>query len=587
MSKAAKSKKELEAECERLRERLDEAEQTLRAIHAGEVDAVLVNTREGEQIFTLESAERPYRLLVEEMQQGALTVSADGTILYCNRFFAELLRRPRERVIFCSLFHFVDPLERPRLHALIHRGATEISQGEFAVTADDGTHVPVFIASNPLPTSDVPSICLVVTDLTMRKEQERLSAAKEASEQANRAKDQFLAALSHELRTPLTPVLLSSTDLINRLDVPPQVRSELEMIRRNIELEARLIDDLLDLTRISRGKMQLSMQENDAHALIRSALAICQADIDAKQQSVSLQFEARRCHVKGDPARLHQVYWNLIKNAVKFTPNGGEIIIHTYCDARENLIVEVTDSGIGIDPANLPKLFNAFEQGDPTIPRRFGGLGLGLAISKVLVDLQGGTLTARSDGRDRGATFTLAMPTIDPTHAPAAADGQSAVVDLAIRLRILLVEDHADTARSLARLLREMGHSVVVAANVQDAIRATEDDTHDLVISDLGLPDGTGHDLVRRLRNSRPVKAIAVSGYGMESDVARSYEAGFLAHLTKPIKFNDLAAAIARVFRDGAPSPDGPGSRGPQNRSSSNGDGEQPGERIRFHSPFH
>jgi PAS domain S-box-containing protein len=324
MSKVGKSKKELEAECERLRERLEEAEQTLRAIHDGEVDAVLVNTREGgEQIFTLESAERPYRLLVEEMQEGALTISVDGTILYCNRYFAELLRRPRERVIFCSLFHFVEPPERPRLHALVRKGATEIAQGEFAAITDDGTRVPVFIASNPLPTSDLPSICLVVTDLSMRKEQERLSAAKEASEEANRQKDQFLAALSHELRTPLTPVLLASTDLINRHDVPPQVRTELEMIRRNIELEARLIDDLLDLTRISRGKMQLSMQETDAHAMLHSALAICRSDIEAKQQQVSLQFEARRCHVKGDPARLHQVYWNLIKNAVKFTPPGG------------------------------------------------------------------------------------------------------------------------------------------------------------------------------------------------------------------------------------------------------------------------
>ena len=230
------------------------------------------------------------------------------------------------------------------------------------------------------------------------------NAAQEAraeAERANLAKDSFLAMLSHELRTPLTPVLTSVLALEQEQNLSAETCASLQMIHRNVELEARLIDDLLDLTRISKGKLQLSLEEVDAHLLLRSALEICRADIDHKHLSLETDFAAEKVCLQADPARLQQIFWNLIKNAVKFTPEGGRLGIRT-ANADGELRVEVSDSGMGIDAEVLPKIFNAFEQGTRT---RLGGLGLGLAISKALVETHGGKLGGKSAGRNQGATF--------------------------------------------------------------------------------------------------------------------------------------------------------------------------------------
>ena len=552
-----KSTREPREEIARLRERLAEAEETLRAIRAGEVDAVIVNGPKGDQIFTLEAAERPYRMLVEEMQQGALTMGPDGTILYCNRALASMLRVEREKLIFTSIFNALSDWDRSAFEALVREGMSgAMVRDEFTLVASDGTQVPVFISANLLPNEEVSTLCLVVNDLTMRKQQEAMKAAKEASEQANRAKDQFLAALSHELRTPLTPVLLAATELVKRGELSPDVRDEVEMIRRNIELESRLIDDLLDLTRVSRGKMELTLRPTDAHQMIRSALSICEPDVRTKQQQVTLALNARACVVKGDPARLHQIYWNLVKNAVKFTPVGGRIVVRSHCDDRGWLVTEVVDSGIGIDNEVLPKLFNAFEQGDPSVTRRFGGLGMGLSISKALVDLHGGIIAARSEGKNKGATFTVAFPTVQAEASEVIGGRPTPNLARLGPLRVLLVEDHPDTARSMSRLLRELGYRVKTATSVGEAITAAEGEEIDLLISDVGLPDGTGHDVVRHLRETRgAIKAIALSGYGMELDIRRSLEAGFMTHLVKPIKFDELQQAIARLVHGGKPKP--------------------------------
>ncbi|MCA1658895.1 MAG: GAF domain-containing sensor histidine kinase, partial [Verrucomicrobiaceae bacterium] len=233
--------------------------------------------------------------------------------------------------------------------------------------------------------------------------------ARAEAERANQAKDSFLAMLSHELRTPLTPVLTSVLTLEQEENLPEATRASLQMIRRNVELEARLIDDLLDLTRISKGKVQLSLEVVDAHSLLRNALEICQADIDQKNLSLRTDFSAEKVWLEADPARLQQIFWNLIKNAVKFTPEGGRLGIST---GNENgqFRVEVSDNGMGIDAETLPKIFNAFEQGERT---RLGGLGLGLAISKALVETHHGELTAASPGRDQGATFAASFPVLE------------------------------------------------------------------------------------------------------------------------------------------------------------------------------
>jgi HAMP domain-containing protein/signal transduction histidine kinase len=361
----------------------------------------------------------------------------------------------------------------------------------------------------------------------------------EEKARSNLAKDQFLAMLSHELRTPLTPVLASALALESEPELPKEVHESLQMIRRNVELEARLIDDLLDLTRIGRGKVQLNFEVVDAHTLLQNALEICQAEIDRKNLARALNLGARKVHMRADPARLQQIFWNLINNAVKFTQRNGQIIITTSNDSKGQLRVEIADTGLGIESEALPKIFDAFEQGGRT---QLGGLGLGLAISKTLVEAHKGTITAQSAGRNKGSTFTLVFPTCEKAEAQIA---PVALPKLSERqhLRILLVEDHEDTNRSLTNLLRRRGYHVQSALNFQSAINLGTKEQFDVLISDLALPDGNGIHLMQKLA-AKPHLAIALTGFGMEDDIRKSYEAGFQHHLVKPIDLNKLDSLI-------------------------------------------
>jgi PAS domain S-box-containing protein len=404
------------------------------------------------------------------------------------------------------------------------------------------------------------------TDITHRKAVEaELIAAKEQAEAASRAKDQFLAMLSHELRTPLTPVLMSATAMLDDPATPADFRPFLDLVRQNIALEARLIDDLLDVMRIIRGKLPYHFEVVDLHALIGRTADICRPEVEAKGLALRAELDAARPHVRGDAARLQQVFWNLVKNAAKFTPVGGTITIRTR-DAEGDparVVVAVTDTGIGIDREALPRIFNAFEQAEDDITRRFGGLGLGLAISRSVAEAHGGALTAQSDGRDRGATFALALdavPAPDATTtastAPspeaeagarpdADADGAAAAPgDRPVRL--LLVEDDPLASRVMAQLLRRVGHQVTTATTVQGALAIPPED-YDLVVSDIGLPDGSGHDVMRQIRPHHDVPGIALTGYGSEDDIRRGQEAGFVAHLVKPIDFAKLDTIIRQV----------------------------------------
>ncbi|HYE19377.1 MAG TPA: ATP-binding protein [Tepidisphaeraceae bacterium] len=391
------------------------------------------------------------------------------------------------------------------------------------------------------------------TDITDRKaaekDRERLLAeverAKHQLENAGRAKDRFLATLSHELRTPLTPVLALASALRGRHDLPTDVTEDLETIRRNAELERTLIDDLLDLTRVAAGKLQLHREAVDAHELLGNTLDVVREDLKHKGVAVVMDLSADRQYVFGDAARLQQVFWNLIKNAVKFTPSGGTVRVRTAV-VGPDLRIEIIDSGIGIAAGALAKIFEPFEQGAEQITRQFGGLGLGLHICKALVDAHGGRITAASDGPGTGAAFAVEVALTD---APAATSstGHTPAVDVP-GLRILLVEDHADTAKVMQRLLAGAGHTVAVACTVQAALRQlAETGGADLLISDIGLPDGSGLDLMRQVAQTYGLKGIALSGYGTEADVAECASAGFAAHLTKPVPLSALRRAIAAV----------------------------------------
>jgi two-component system CheB/CheR fusion protein len=391
-------------------------------------------------------------------------------------------------------------------------------------------------------------------DVTRRKRAEdALTQAKEQAEKASRAKDQFLAVLSHELRSPLTPVLALASGWGHDESVPVELREDLAVIRRNVELEVRLIDDLLDMTRIAKGKLRLVAEPVNGHELLRHAVRTCPAEaLERKRLTLSLEPGATDATVKADAGRLHQVLWNLLNNAVKFTPDGGRITVRTWDEPGGRLGIEVADTGIGIEPGVLSRIFDAFEQGAADVTDRFGGLGLGLAICRALVKAMGGEITAHSAGPGQGAAFRILLPTCAAAEAAGVPEssrdgGGSADCPAARPLKILLVEDHADTSQAMSRLLRRIGHQVRTAGTLRAAVDAARSDPVDLVISDLGLPDGSGHELMRLLRPFGPVRGIALSGYGTDEDVRRSHEAGFDTHLTKPTDFQRLVDTIEQL----------------------------------------
>lgn len=386
----------------------------------------------------------------------------------------------------------------------------------------------------------------------LRENEETLRAARDEAEQASRAKDNFLAMLSHELRTPLTPVLMAVAALEQDKSLHADVREDLVMMKRNIELETKLIDDLLDLNRITTGKLALEIEAVDLNEAVRHVCGICRPQLHERGIRLEADLDSTAGPVAADPARLQQVLWNVIKNAIKFTPEAGLIEVATRQLPGALCEVRVKDSGVGIPDSMLPRIFDAFEQGEPSITRRFGGLGLGLAICKALVGLHLGTIRAESEGPGRGATFIIELPCMLMTATARIRLAAPAHRKTGPALRLLVVEDHPDTLRTLTRLLRNAGFEVISAPNVTQALALVETEDFDILVSDLGLPDGEGHEVMRRVRALRRVPGIAMSGYGTDEDQRRSREAGFSEHLTKPVEFAMLHRAINRVAAEQA-----------------------------------
>ena len=313
------------------------------------------------------------------------------------------------------------------------------------------------------------------------------------AESASKFKDQFIAMLSHELRTPLTPVVLTLAAMERDPQMPKQFEDDIVMLRRNVGLETKLIDDLLDVTSIANGKFRLNMEPLNIHTLLASVMEIVGGDATAKSQTLNLKLAAQQHTVSGDPVRLHQVFWNILKNAIKFTPDGGTIEIITSNPGQDAVSVEINDYGVGISPAGLPRIFAAFEQADQTTNRRFGGLGIGLTISKAIVDLHGGIIRAESAGEGTGTRFHVQLRTIGPIlELPRKVPRRRK--PLTSELRLLVVEDHEDTSRVLCRLLRSIGYTVATAASVAAALSYAASNEIDVLLSDIGLPDASGHD---------------------------------------------------------------------------------------------
>ncbi|MGF6777514.1 response regulator [Paraburkholderia sp. GAS334] len=503
----------------------------------------------------LRDREQHYRTLSEALPHLVLTCDANGDCDFFSKQWFEYTGLTEAVSHGLAWLGAVHPDDREEIRQTwlkaVRSGATDYRH-ELRIRRHDGAYrwFAARIVAVQDPDGSVSKWFGSCTDIHPQREaieeRERLLAsaqtARQVAEEANRAKDRFLAMLSHELRTPLTPVLAGARVLEMTPDLPESARAGVRMILRNVELEARLIDDLLDLTRVANGKLRLSLETVDVHDVIDSVLELFRSEIQIKQQDVHVDKAAQHHYVLADRARLQQMLWNLIRNAAKFTPDGGHIYVRTR-DERMQIQIFIEDTGIGIEPEQIGKLFNAFEQGSQNMTRQFGGLGLGLAITKALTDVHGGTVTAKSPGAHCGATFTITMPT-------AAKPAEPVMIDALAEphpeggLAILLIEDHLDTAEVMAQLVRGLGHEVTVVGRVADALAATQTEAFDLVVSDIGLPDGTGLDFIMAFREHSDVPAVALTGFGTDDDVRRCLAAGFTSHLTKPVNFTQLEQMI-------------------------------------------
>lgn len=502
----------------------------------------------------LEASRDRYAQLFDFAPVPMLTLGGSGAIESMNLATARMLGVDRSGAIGMPLLVYVLGSSRRQFldHMTRCRHETGMVRSEIVVRGRDRKEVPVEIQSKCFgPTAGKGTVYhTVLIDLSERyrneeerrhiqDERERVQREEAAARAASDAKDHFLAVLSHELRTPLTPVLLTLESLDDCEGLSPAVRRGLAMIRRNSEVLTRLIDDLLDVTRIVHDKLQLAKAPVSLHGVLRSVVEMCESDLENVGVRLDFQLDADEPYVAGDSLRLRQIFWNLLRNAIQHTPAHGRIAIRSDARGSRSVRVSVSDSGAGIEPDEVERMFEPFQQAKSK--RSGSGLGLGLAICRGLVEGHGGTIQVASSGPERGATFIVELPTCAaPKALPA---GEVALPAKSEALRILVVEDHEDTAEAMRIVLSRLGYDVRVARSLDEA-RRMAGEPFDVLVSDLQLPDGTGLDLMRELSVERPVKGIAMSGFGSEKDVERSLEAGFLRHLVKPVDVHRVVDAI-------------------------------------------
>jgi PAS domain S-box-containing protein len=505
-----------------LRARLAEAEETLRAIRHGEVDALLIADGSGERVYTLRSADAPYRALVEQMQEGAATLNRSGDIIYCNQRFADLVDAPLQHAIGASIDRFVEAADRVSLNALVLEGAGKLRTRLHS----RGGLIDAHFSVSSVTLDGVEYRTLIVTDISTLTKVQRES----------QSKDEFLAMLAHELRNPLGAIsgavqVLALADL----EEPGAARAR-DVIQRQALHMARLVDDLLDVGRVATGKIVLERHPLDLAECVRSCVAVITSSY---QVEGVVEVAVEPVWVHADAVRLEQIVGNLVSNALKFTPHGRRVRVSVGPEGAD-AVLRVADEGTGIGPDLLPHIFDLFVQADDTIDRSQGGLGIGLTLVRRLVELHGGTIKASSGGKDQGSTFTVRLPAAQPVAA--AATGAPPDARPSSR-RVLLVDDNADAREMYGMVLEADGHEVYEAGDGARALDLFHRARPDVAIVDIGLPGMDGYELARRIRSEaegQQVTLIALTGYGFPEDRERSRAAGFDRHLVKPAAPEDL-----------------------------------------------
>jgi signal transduction histidine kinase/ActR/RegA family two-component response regulator len=429
---------------------------------------------------------------------------------------------------------------------------------EAMLVSRDGSTRAISSVGSPIRDREgiVTGVVLVFRDISearaAEQERNRLLAAEQAAraeaEDANRAKDDFLAILSHELRTPLTAILGWSQLLLQDRTSEEELAEGLRIIEQNAVDQNHIVRDLLDVSSIVRGKLVLNVESLDLMPLVRASIDACRLAAQARNISIEHDLPSVGRCIRGDAVRLQQVIWNLLSNAVKFTDPGGRIRISVERD-DVRVKLSVTDTGIGIKPDFLPYVFDRFRQADSSRTRKYGGLGLGLAIARHMVELHGGTIEARSDGENCGSTFTVYLPRYDePEGAPTEPGGPS---DLC-QVRVLVIEDEASTRELIRRILVGAGADVITAGDAQEGLELLRQHRPMVLVCDISMPTDDGYSLIRKVRmlgaeDGGQTPAVALTAHAGQQDRAMAVEAGFQVHLPKPIDQAALVAAIAKL----------------------------------------
>ena len=559
----------------------DDEEELLRSVVQQNARSIHLARRRAEEALRKQSDW--LRVTLSSIGDAVITTDVEGRVTLMNQVAEALTGWDQAEAMGHSLtdiFQIVNelsrqPFENPVLRAL-NAGTIVGLANHTILMARDGKEWPIDDSAAPIRNEqgEVVGAVLVFRDISERKqlelERERLlataQAAQKEAEQANRLKDEFLATASHELRTPLTAVLGWSRMLrTGKLDAETSARA-LEAIERNAALQTKLIDDLLDISRIITGKLTLDRSAIEVAHVISDAVNTVRPAADAKHITIETTFDAEAGPVLGDANRLQQVVWNLLSNAVKFTPKQGHIAVALQ-RVNSEVEISVVDSGEGISKEFLPYVFDRFRQGDGKTTRSHSGLGIGLAIVRQLVESHGGTVDAHSDGPGCGATFKFRLPVLSINSVPGRKTGADSTLTRARAtgrlniecpprldgVRVLVVDDDSDTRQMLKAVLSECQADVITAASAAEAIKEIKQRKPDVLVSDLGMPDQDGYELIKNIRNAESadntarIPALALTAYAKAEDRVRALAGGYQVHLAKPVEPAEFVLVVANL----------------------------------------
>jgi PAS domain S-box-containing protein len=519
---------------------------------------------------SLQKSETKYRRIVDTSYEGIWMIDQQAQTEFVNQRMSQMLGYGVVEMLGRSIFDFIDQADKiaaEEIQEWLKREGSELK--ECRLCCKDGSYIWTLISARAIfgEQNEFLGAIAMLTDISDRKrtesERDRLlqleQLARAEAEAANRIKDEFLAVLSHELRSPLNPILGWAKVLQMRKFDEIELQKALKTIERNAKLQAQLIEDLLDVSRILQGKLNLNLIPVNLISTIEDAMETVRLAAEAKNIQIQTMFDSAVGQVLGDSARLQQVLWNLLSNAVKFTATGGQVNVRLEC-IDEQAQITVSDTGKGIHPDFLPHVFDYFRQGDSTITRKFGGLGLGLAIARHLIEMHGGTIGAESPGEEQGAIFTVKLPLIkdgatikDDTKT----DSSTAVVASSplIGLQVLIVDDNADSRDFFSFVLEDFGAIVTTVGSGDEALQVLTQSKPDILISDIGMPEMNGYMLMEEVRSLeaevgvKKIPAIALTAYAGEINQQQAIKAGFQQHIVKPVSPEELLTAISNLVR--------------------------------------